>query len=248
MTGLYRDEAVVLRTYKLGEADRIVVLATAGRGKVRAVAKGVRKTTSKFGARLEPLSHVVIQLYEGRNLDTVTQVESIDAFRPIREDLDRYGAAMSVLEVVDQLSMEREADGYRFQMLVGVLRTLARNDNPLVLPAFFLKLLAHEGLGLQVEECVSCGAGDPLVAVDLSSGGMLCGTCRQGRAVSGEGLRLLRAVLGGQLAAVLAEEPSPAAAEVGAIATEAVEHLLERGLRTPGVFDRGELPGAARGS
>ncbi|MFP5320208.1 MAG: DNA repair protein RecO, partial [Acidimicrobiia bacterium] len=119
---LYRDEGVVLRTYKLGEADRIVVLATKEHGKVRAVAKGVRKTRSKFGARLEPLSHVALQLYEGRNLDTITQVDGIDAFRPIRDDLDRYAAAVTVLEVVDQLSMEGEPDPRRFQMLVGVLR------------------------------------------------------------------------------------------------------------------------------
>lgn len=233
---LYRDEGVVLRTYKLGEADRIVVLATADHGKVRAVAKGVRKTKSKFGARLEPLSHVAVQLYEGRNLDIVTQVEGIDPFRAIRDDLDRYVAATSVLEVIDQISMEGEPDLARFRMLVGVLRTIADNDNPLVLPAFFLKLLAHEGLGLQVSECVSCGQGDPLVALDLLSGGMLCQSCRQGRAVSAEALRLLRAVLGGGLASVLAEQPSPAVSEVAAIATEAVEQLLERRLRAPGVL------------
>jgi len=241
VSGLYRDEGVVLRTYKLGEADRIVVLATAEHGKVRAVAKGVRKTTSKFGARLEPLSHVAIQLYEGRNLDTITQVESIDAFRAIRDDLDRYSAAMTVLEVVDQLTMEGEADPRRFRMLVGVLRTLADNDNPLVVPAFELKALAHEGLGLEVDQCVSCGAGDPLVAIDLLGGGMRCPSCRHGRAVSAEALRLLRAVLGGGLATILAEEPSPAASEVAAIATEAVEQLIERRLRTPGLLDRGHL-------
>ncbi len=233
---LYRDEAVVLRTYKLGEADRIVVLATAEHGKVRAVAKGVRKTKSKFGARLEPLSHISAQLYEGRNLDIVTQAEGIDAFRAIRDDLERYVAATSVLEVMDQVSMEREPDTTRFRMLVGVLRTMADNDNPLVLPAFFLKLLAHEGLGLEVQQCVACGAGDPLVALDQLSGGMLCPSCRQGRAVSAEALRLLRAVLGGGLAGVLAEEPSPAVSEVSAIATEAVEQLLERRLRSPGVL------------
>src|SRR5690242_18053900 len=75
---LYRDEAIVVRTYRLGEADRIVVLFTKARGKVRAVAKGVRKTTSRFGARLEPTSHVALQLYEGRHLDTITQAETLD--------------------------------------------------------------------------------------------------------------------------------------------------------------------------
>ena len=95
---LYRDEGVVLRTYKLGEADRIVVLCTRGHGKVRAVAKGVRKTKSKFGARLEPMSHVAVQFYEGRELDIVTQAESIDHFRAIRDDLDRLARASSMLE------------------------------------------------------------------------------------------------------------------------------------------------------
>src|SRR3546814_3003698 len=122
----------------------IVPLATQENGRVRAVAKGVRKTRSRFGARLEPLSHVALQLYEGRNLDTITQVEGIDAFRAIRDDLDRYASAMTVLEVVDQLAMEGESDRRRFRMLVGVLRTLAENDNPLVVPAFELKVLAHE--------------------------------------------------------------------------------------------------------
>ena len=101
---LYRDEAIVLRTYKLGEADRIVVLFTKARGKVRAVAKGVRKTKSRFGARLEPTSHVALQLYEGRELDTITQAETLDHFRPIRDDLDRLGRASSMLEAVDQIT------------------------------------------------------------------------------------------------------------------------------------------------
>jgi DNA repair protein RecO (recombination protein O) len=85
--GLYRETGVVLRTIRLGEADRIVTLLTPGRGKVRAVAKGVRKTKSKFGARLEPTSHVALLLYEGRELDIVTQAESVEQFRVIREDL-----------------------------------------------------------------------------------------------------------------------------------------------------------------
>nr|MBA3304166.1 DNA repair protein RecO [Acidimicrobiia bacterium] len=101
MPGLYRDAGVVLRTIKLGEADRIVTLATASHGKVRAVAKGVRKTKSRFGSRLEPMSHVSLLMYEGRELDIVTQAETLGHFRSIREDLDRMGRAQSLLEVVD---------------------------------------------------------------------------------------------------------------------------------------------------
>lgn len=239
MSRIYRDEGVVLRTYKLGESDRIVVLATKGRGKVRAVAKGVRKTKSKFGSRLEPTSHVQVQMYEGRNLDIVTQAESIDSFRAIRDDLDRYSAAISVLEVVDQIAMEGEADARRYAMLVGVLRTIATGNSPLIVPAFFLKLLSHEGFQPEVDACVVCGTEDPLVAIDLTVGGMLCVEHRQGRKVTPEALRLLRGVLGGGLAALLAEEPSAASAEVTALATEAVEHHLERRLRVPGLLDRG---------
>src|SRR5438105_15504099 len=89
VVNLYRDQGVVLRTIKLGEADRIVTILAQGHGKVRAVAKGIRKSTSRFGARLEPTSHVALQCYRGRELDVVTQVETIDAFRPLS---DHFGA------------------------------------------------------------------------------------------------------------------------------------------------------------
>src|SRR5437870_13563770 len=106
--GLYRETGVVLRTIRLGEADRIVTLYTKGRGKVRAVAKGVRKTRSKFGARLEPTSHVALQLYEGRELDIVTQAESMSALAPLRDDLDRLTRAPALLEAIDTLAQERQ--------------------------------------------------------------------------------------------------------------------------------------------
>src|SRR3954453_7546550 len=131
---LYRDEAIVVRTYRLGEADRIVVLFTKARGKVRAVAKGVRKTTSRFGARLEPTTHVALQLYEGRNLDTITQAESLDHFRAIRDDLDRIARASSLLEAVDHITEEREPNIRLFAMLLGALRALAADDHPLIVP------------------------------------------------------------------------------------------------------------------
>src|SRR5262245_18932247 len=100
---LYRDNAVVLRTYKLGEADRIVVLLTAEHGKVRAVAKGVRKTKSRFGAQLEPMSHVRLLLYRSRAandpsaLDIVSQAESVEPLSPMLASLDRASQGMAVL-------------------------------------------------------------------------------------------------------------------------------------------------------
>src|SRR6185312_12475979 len=126
VVSLFRDKGVVLRSYRLGEADRIVVFLTERHGKVRAVAKGVRKTTSKFGARLEPLSHVTLLLWQGRSdLDIVNQAEVLDHFREVRDDLDRVTRALSLVEVADQLAQERHPDPRLYEMLVGALRTLA---------------------------------------------------------------------------------------------------------------------------
>ena len=150
---LYRDSGVVLRTIRLGEADRIVTLITEGHGKVRAVVKGVRKTKSRFGSRLEPTSHVALLLYQGRELDVVTQAETIDHFRSVREDLDRLAKAQSMLEAVDQIVQERESSPRLYQMLVGALRALAADDAPLLVPAFFWKVLSLEGMLPMLDEC-----------------------------------------------------------------------------------------------
>ena len=184
---LYRDVGVVLRTYKLGEADRIVVLMTAENGKVRAVAKGVRKTTSKFGARLEPLSHVRLLLYRGRELDIVSQAESVEPMAPLLATLDRASQGMAVLEAADQLGLEREPNPQLYRMLVGALRTIADRPAPLVVPAFYWKLLAAEGLRPELDACVRCGGTEPdvaLVAFDLGEGGVLCRACRSGTAIT----------------------------------------------------------------
>jgi len=240
---IHRDEGIVLRTYKLGEADRIVVFLTKARGKVRAVAKGVRKTKSKFGSRLEPMSHCVLQFYEGRELDIVTQAESIDNFRAVREDLDRIGRGVSMLEVADQLAQEGEVNPQLYRMLLGALRTLETSASPLVTPAFYWKVLALEGYRPEVEACVQCGADDtPLVAFDVESGGLLCRTCRRGTPVSADAVMMMRQILGGELndALVAGESPDAAAVvhEVDQLATRAVEHHLERRLRSVNVLDR----------
>ena len=232
---LFRDRGMVLRTIRLGEADRIVTLMTEQHGKVRAVAKGVRRTKSKFGSRLEPLSHVALLGWQGRgDLDMINQVEVIDTFRTVREDLDRMSAAMSMLEVVDQIGQERHGNPRLYEMLVGAMAALAERDSPMVAPAFFLKVLALEGSAPVLDVCVSCGQEDSglLVAFDLTEGGVLCRTCRRGRPLSAGGLLLLRRTLGGGLAGVLAEPPSAAVDEVTSLATEAMEAHLDRRLRS----------------
>ena len=238
--GLYRDEGIVLRTHKLGEADRIVSVLTRRHGKVRAVAKGVRKTKSRFGARLEPPTHLQLQLYEGRGeLHIVDQAETIDHFRAIRDDLDRLTRAVSMLEAADQLGLEGEPNPPLYQMLLGALRALAGHSGPLVLPSFFLKVLALEGFRAVVDRCVECGAEEGLVAFDLESGGARCQEHRMGTAVSPEALALLADILGGRLGQALNEEASAATREVEHLATRSMEHHLERRLRSVAILDRG---------
>ena len=235
---LYRDEGVVLRAIKLGEADRIVTILTQGAGKVRAVARGVRKTTSKFGARLEPSSRVAVQCYRGRELDVVTQVETLDTYRALREDYTLLTHAVPMLEAVDQLALEREPNPVLYRMLTGALRTLAVRRSPVVAPAFFWKVLAAEGFRPIVDACARCGAepfgGVSLTAIDLEEGGTLCSSCASGGGwrISSEALALLQRVLGGGLESALGEPPGRAVAELEHLGVAALEHHLERRLRS----------------
>jgi DNA repair protein RecO (recombination protein O) len=238
---LYRDRGVVLRTYKLGEADRIVVLITSGHGKVRAVAKGVRRTKSRFGGRLEPLNHVDLLLYEGRELDIVTQAEMIEPWRPLHEDLNRLAQGMAMAEATEQVAQEREPSGPLYQMLVGALRTLADRSGPLVVAAFYWKLLALDGAGPVLTSCASCGSSPPaapLVAFDIAEGGALCRSCRRGQSLSPASLELLGWILGGQLGRALEMPASAITGEVANLATVSVERHLERRLRSLHTLER----------
>ncbi len=232
---LYRDQGVVLRTIKLGETDRIVSVLTQGHGKIRGVAKGVRKPGSRFGARLEPTSHVALQCYRGRELDVVTQVETIDANRALREHYGSLTHAVSMLEATDQVAQEREPNPALYRMLVGALRTLAESPNPLVSAAFFWKLLSLEGFHPMLDACARCGDdGGPFPAFDLEEGGVLCDTCGRstGRRLSAPTLDLLRRILGGELRTALAEPPGPVTVDAERLALIALEHHLERRLRS----------------
>ncbi|KGM15512.1 DNA recombination protein RecO, partial [Actinotalea fermentans ATCC 43279 = JCM 9966 = DSM 3133] len=172
---LYRDEAIVLRTHKLGEADRIVTLLTRANGKVRAVAKGVRRTSSRFGSRLEPFMVVDAQLYTGRNLDIVTQVETLGAFAgSVSADYALYTAGTAMLETAERLvEAEREPAVQQYLLLVGAVRALAEraHDPGLVLDAYLLRSLSVAGWAPSFTDCARCGAPGPHRAFAVGSGG-----------------------------------------------------------------------------
>jgi len=234
---LYRDDAVVLRTYKLGEADRVVVLLCRSAGKVRAVAKGVRRTRSKFGSRLEPGSQIQVQLHEGRGeLDLITQAETIVARPNLRADMSRMAHVAVLLEVVDLLALDRDPVARRYDMLVGALGVVEERDPPLLAAAFHLKLLATEGVAPEFRECVVCAAVDTEVGFAVEAGGVRCRSCGGGRTISNEALAVCRAVLGGGLSAVLDVPDGDVAREVDTLAIAAVEAHLERRLRSVSVL------------
>lgn len=235
---LYRDDAVVLRNYKLGEADRIVILFTRARGKVRAVAKGVRRTKSKFGSRLEPGSIVHGQFYEGRNLDIVTQAESAAVLGALRSDLGRYGRAAVMLEIVDQISEEGQSNPALYRLLTGALTELDRDGNPLVVPAFVVKVLMLEGVQPLLDACVSCGAQERLVAIDMAHGGVLCQDCRSGDPISDAAREALMHVFAGRVRHVLDSTGAELAGELETLSSRLIEQHIERRLRSSSVVDQ----------
>ncbi len=235
---LYRDDGVVLRNYKLGEADRIIVLLTRTKGKVRAVAKGVRRTKSKFGSRLEPASIIHAQFYEGRNLDIVTQTETLTVLPKLRSDLGRYGRAAVMLEVVDQITEDGGSHPALYKLLTGALAELDREGNPLVVPAFVVKILALEGVQPLLDTCVSCGRKDDLVAIDISQGGVLCRSCRSGDPITDVARAALQSIMDGQVRHVLETTDEATAMQLESLAARMMEQHLERRLRSSAVVDQ----------
>lgn len=240
---LYRDEAVVLRTHKLGEADRIVTLLTRNHGRVRGVARGVRKTSSRIGARLEPFSHVDVQLYEGRSLDTVTQVESIAAHgADLSVDYPRWTAGTAMLETAERLTPEeREPALQQYVLLVAGLRALVsgEHDPGLILDSYLLRSLAIAGWSPSFDDCAKCGAPGPHRAFSVSAGGMVCATCRPpgSAAPSAATVALLGALLSGEWPVADASAGRERREASGLVAAFLQWHL-ERGLRSLPLVDR----------
>ena len=234
----YNDEAVVLRTHSLGEADRIITLLTRRHGKVRAVARGVRRSTSKFGARLEPFSHVDLQLVVGRSLDIVAQAVSRDAFgEPLVSDYPRYTAGHAMLEAADRLvGEEGEPSVQHYLLLVGALRALGEGDerpSAQILDSYLLRALAIAGYAPSLAECALCGSKERLEFFNPSTGGMVCLTCRPtGSArVDISTAAHLGALLSGDWDGVAKSSPAVQRTASGLVSAFAAWHI-EHGLRS----------------
>jgi len=207
----YKEEAIILRAHDLGEADRIVTMLTAGRGVRRAVAKGVKRTGSKFGARLEPFTHTHAVLHEGRNLDTVVQAETIRSHAAIREDFGKFLYGEAMLEMIEKSLHEGQKVSRVFDALRVTLEVLeGETSSPaLLLAAFELKVCALIGYRPHLDKCLHCGrdlGSEERAWLDLAGGGMSCRSCRGGSEnlipLSQEALRLIRDLLAASMAAI----------------------------------------------
>ncbi len=240
---LYRDEAIVLRTHKLGEADRIVTLLTRSYGQVRAVAKGVRRTSSKFGARLEPFSVIDVQLYAGRNLDVITQVETLAPHgRPLGADYSRYTTATAMVETAGRLTeIPGEPATQQYLLLSGALAALAEQRHPatLILDSYLLRALAIGGWAPSFTECARCSAPGPHRAFAPALGGAVCGDCSPpgSAAPAPETFTLLGALLAGDWPLAEASEDRHRTEASGLVAVFTQWHL-ERQLRSLRLVER----------
>jgi DNA repair protein RecO (recombination protein O) len=235
---LYREQGVVLRSAKLGEADKIVTIMTQGSGKVRAVAKGIRKTTSRFGARLEPFTHVALLCYRGRgSLDTITQADIIASHPSLREDLALFAAGETMLEAVDKVAEEHERNVRVALLLLAGIRALdgRPRDPAAVAESFLLKLLSLSGFHPALTACANCGARDPEL-FDAGQGGAVCPACAEPGAALVSRVALARLAALALADLVEAGASSPPAPEVHREARGLLygfaEYHLERRMRS----------------
>ncbi|HEX2772431.1 MAG TPA: DNA repair protein RecO [Micromonosporaceae bacterium] len=247
---LYRDDAVVLRVQKLGESDRIITLLTRRHGRVRAVARGVRRTTSRFGARLEPFGHVDLQLAGdpqgnvGSALHTISQVEGIDLFgKRFLDDYPRYTAASAIAETAERLTpVEREPSLRLFLLTLGAIRALAEgaHASTLVLDAYLLRGMALAGWAPALSACAVCGNPGPHRAFSVPAGGCVCLDCRPPGAAhpAPATLDLMSALAAGDWRVAETAEPASRRECSGLVAAHLQWHL-ERGLRSLPLVDRG---------
>jgi DNA repair protein RecO (recombination protein O) len=240
---LYRDQAIVLRTQKLGEADRIITLFTKEHGRIKAVAKGVRRTKSRFGARLEPASNVDLQLYTGRTFDTITEVVSIENYGDVlASDYQCWTVANAILEAAERFTqVEHEPARQQFNLVSGSLSALAkkRYDASLILDAYLLRSLAVAGYAPSLTICSRCDAPGPHEFFSLQGGGSVCPSCKPSASATPAQatLDLMAHLLTADWEQAVKSESKSRSEASGLIAAYLQWHL-ERGLRSLPLVER----------
>jgi DNA repair protein RecO (recombination protein O) len=243
---LYKDQGIVLGSVKLAEADKIVTILTQGSGKVRAVAKGIRRTSSRFGARLEPFTHVSLMLYRGRNLDTVTQADILSPFRTVRDDFALFSAGETMLETADKVAEEHERNLRLFLLLLQGLRALETRpaDPAAVAEGYLLRLLGLSGFAPSLRACAECGSTD-VRRFSASQGGAVCEGCkdRDARRVDPAPLAWLAGLDSGPLERAGQDAPPrEVRAEARALLYGFSEHHLDRRIRSLPLLARTGAP------
>lgn len=232
----YRDQGIVLRTHKLGETDRILTLMTQGRGKVRAVAKGVRRPGSRFGGRLEPYSHVDLLLYEGRSLDVVTQADLLASHGNVRLDWETSAAAAVLVELVDAVAIEGDRDNRLFLQLRAGLQALDAQppDTRAFIDAFLLRVAGAVGFRVDTTRCATCGTMGPHPFLSVVHGGTLCADCAPGgtRAVAPDVVARLEVLASDGWAPLVALPDDEAGRVAASFARAYAEHHLDRRLKS----------------
>lgn len=233
----------MLRTHDLGEADRIITFLTREHGRMRGVAKGVRRTKSRFGARLEPFSFVDVQLYTGRTLDIITEVSTIEPYGiAIGRDYDAYTAASTVVELAERLAGEEgEPDSPQYLLLLGALHAIATHTHRFesIMDSYALRAMALSGWALAIWECARCGKPGPHTSFHVQAGGMVCSTCAPRGAAhpAVETVELLGALLAGEWRMV--DHSSDAARhEASGLIAAYVQWHIERNIRSLKVMAR----------
>lgn len=231
----YRDQGIVLRTWKLGETDRICSLLTAGRGKVRAVAKGVRRPGSRFGGRLEPFSHVDVLCYEGRNLDIINQADLVAPHASIRADWETSACGSVIAEAVDRVAQEGERSTRLLLLTLEALRALDRGPEApaVVVDAFLWRMVSLIGYHPYLDACAACGEPGAHAAFHIAAGGTLCERCApSGSSALSPGVRTQLEVLAStSWPDLVPGEPGPRRV-AGALVASFVSHHLGKPLRS----------------
>jgi DNA repair protein RecO (recombination protein O) len=241
----YQTEAIIIKKIKLGEAGRILTLYTPHLGKIQAVAKGVRRPRSKLAGHLELLTHSLVSLARGRNIDTITGSQTINSFLPLKSDLRLTSYALYTTELVNQFTAEGIEDYPLFQLLLETMHRLCQGgDNELVQRYFELHLLNEVGYRPQLEQCVSCRS--MLKSTTNSfcpgAGGMLCPSCRQSQPLtyplSPNALRVLRLLQNNDYSTVSELKINPELAhQLEMVMRNYLRYLLEREIKSAAWLD-----------